>query len=450
MGKTLNMTQGSPWKLLLRFSLPLMLGNVFQQLYMIVDTAIVGRGVGMLALAALGCVDWLNWMMIGIAQGFTQGFSVRIAQAFGANDEKSLRRFMAQSTLATAGLALLCTAVGVLGIPLFLQLLRVPEELIGLSGLYIRILFAGLPVVFFFNYCSAMLRAVGDSKTPLTAMTVASVVNILLDMLAVFVLGWGVAGAAIATVFSQVISGAICLIKILRTPQLRFGKADSAPNWPLLGNLLKIGTPVALKNIAVAAGGMVVMAVVNAFGTAFIAGFTSTNKLYGLLEIAALSYGFAINTYVGQNFGAGRMDRIRSGMKSATVLALITSVVIAGAMFLFGRPIVMLFISSENAAEALEAGNTGYTYLCTMASFLPVLYLLYLFMFGLQGLGDTITSMVSGFVELTLRITIAVVVAMTGYKMGILSAEPAAWLGCTLYLWYYYRKKTKNIKKCVS
>ena len=443
MGKTLNMTQGAPWKLLLRFSLPLMLGNVFQQLYTVVDTAIVGQGVGMLALAALGCVDWLNWMMLGIAQGFTQGFSVRVAQAFGANDEKRLRRFMGQSTLATAGLAILCTLIGLLGIPLFLQLLRVPGNLMPMSALYIRILFAGLPVVFFFNYCSAMLRAVGDSKTPLLAMTVASVTNIGLDLLAVYVFGWGIAGAAAATVFAQVISGSICLVKIFRTPQLRFSKESFAPHWESLGNLLRIGTPVALKNIAVAAGGMIVMSVVNAFGTAFIAGFTSTNKLYGLLEIAALSYGFAINTYVGQNFGAGNMDRIRSGMKSATVLALATSVAIAALMFLFGRPITGLFISSENPLEAAQAGNIAYTYLCVMASALPILYMLYLYMFALQGLGDTVTSMVSGFVELFLRIAVAIAIAMTGYEMGIMAAEPAAWIGCTLYLGYHYRKKMK-------
>ena len=445
MGKTLNMTQGTPWKLLLRFSLPLMLGNVFQQLYMIVDTAIVGRGVGMIALAALGCVDWLNWMMIGIAQGFTQGFSVRIAQAFGANDEKNLRRFMAQSALATAGLAALCTLIGLLGIPLFLKLLRVPADLLPLSGLYIRILFAGLPVVFFFNYCSAMLRAVGDSKTPLVAMTIASVTNIILDLVAVYVLHWGVAGAAAATVFSQVLSGAICMGKIARTPQLRFDKKDLLPQRHSLENLLRLGTPVATKNIAVATGGMIVMSVVNAFGTTFIAGFTSTNKLYGLLEICALSYGFAINTYVGQNYGAGRMDRIRKGMKSATLLALATSVVIAVAMFLFGRYIVMLFISTENPADALQACNIGYTYLCVMASSLPILYMLYLLMFALQGLGDTITSMVSGFVELTLRIAVAVAVATTGYKMGIMGAEPAAWLGCTIYLGYHFRKKMKRL-----
>jgi len=444
MGKTLNMTQGTPWKLLLRFSLPLMLGNVFQQLYMLVDTAIVGRGVGIEALAALGCVDWLNWLMLGIAQGFTQGFSVRIAQAFGANDKKSLRQFMGQSALASAGLALLCTLVGLLGVPLFLQLLRVPEELSPMSGLYVRILFAGLPVVFFFNYCSAMLRAVGDSKTPLIAMTVASVTNIGLDLVAVYGLGWGIAGAAAATVFSQCLSGIICVTKIFRTPQLRFGKQELSPDRGNLGNLLRIGTPVAAKNIAIAVGGMVVMAVVNAFGTTFIAGFTSTNKLYGLLEIAALSYGFAINTYVGQNYGAGRFDRIRSGMKSATVLAVLTSLVIAGAMFLFGRNIAMLFISSEDPAQAVLAGDIAYAYLKTMAAALPVLYCLYLLFSALQGLGDTVRPMISGFVELFFRLTVTGIVAWTGYRTGIFYAEVTAWIGSALYLWYHYRKKMKN------
>ena len=444
MGKTLNMTQGSPWKLLLRFSLPLMLGNVFQQLYTMVDTAIVGRGVGIEALAALGCVDWLNWLMLGIAQGFTQGFSVRIAQAFGANDEKSLRRFMGQSTLASAGLALLCTLIGVLGVPLFLRLLRVPEELVAMSGLYIRILFAGLPIVFFFNYCSAMLRAVGDSKTPLLAMTVASVTNIVLDLVTVYSLGWGIAGAAAATVFSQGISGTICLIKIIRTPQLRFSKTELRPDGGKLRNLLRIGTPVATKNIAIAVGGMVVMAVVNAFGTTFIAGFTSTNKLYGLLEIAALSYGFAVNTYVGQNYGAGRMDRIRSGMKSATVLAVLTSLVIAAVMFLFGRNIAMLFISSEDPVQATMAGDIAYAYLKMMAAALPVLYCLYLLFSALQGLGDTVQPMISGFVELFFRLTVAGIVAWTGHQTGIYYAEVAAWIGSALYLWYHYRKKTKK------
>lgn len=440
MRKTLSMTQGNPLRLLVVFSLPLMFGNVFQQLYAVVDTAIVGRGVGMQALAALGSVDWLNWMMLGIAAGFTQGFSVRIAQKFGENNREQLRLFMGQSTLAAAVLAILCLVLGQLALPVFLQLLRVPDALYAMAKLYTRIVFGGVPMVFLYNYASAMLRAVGDSKTPLLAMITASVTNIALDLVAVFVLNWGIAGAAAATVFAQGLSGAICVIKICRTPQLRFVKEDLRPQWNALKNLLKIGFPAAVKNWMIAISGIVVMAVVNTFDTAFIAGFTASNKLYGLLEIAALSYGHAVITYVGQNYGAMRFDRIRSGMKSATALALCTSLVIAAIMFLFGRPITSLFISTPNAAEALMAGNVAYTYLCVMASALPVLYILYLLLSALQGLGDTVRPMISGFLELTMRVSVVVAVSVTGYAYGIFGAEVAAWIGATVYLAFHYRK----------
>ncbi len=443
MSKTLNMTQGKPLKLLLVFSLPLMLANMFQQLYTMVDTAIVGQGVGMAALAALGCVDWLNWMMLGSAQGFTQGFSVRIAQKFGEQDPAGLRLFAGQSAVLSAVLAAALCLVGQLGLPLFLLLLRVPESLYAMANLYTRIVFAGIPAMFFFNYCSAMLRAVGDSKTPLIAMAVASVTNIALDAVAVFCLGWGVAGAAMATVFSQCLSGIICVIQIRKNPLLQICKQDLTPRREILANLIKIGTPNALKNLVVALGGMAVMAVVNTFSTAFIAGFTSSNKLYGLLEIAALSYGYAVITYVGQNYGAMRFDRIRAGMKSAALLAVVTSLVIAALMFLFGREITMLFISTENPAEAAQAVNVGYRYLCTMAACLPVLYLLYLLLSGLQGLGDTVRPMVSGIIELFLRICVAAVVAYTGRASGIFSAEIAAWFGATIYLAYHFLKRIR-------
>ena len=444
MPKTLSMTQGNPLRLLVVFSLPLMFGNVFQQLYSVVDTAIVGRGVGMQALAALGSVDWLNWMMLGIAHGFTQGFSVRIAQKFGENNQEQLQLFMGQSTLAAAVLAILCLVLGQLALPVFLQLLRVPDALYAMAKLYTRVIFGGVPMVFLYNYASAMLRAVGDSKTPLLAMITASITNIALDIVAVFVLNWGIAGAAAATIFAQGLSGGICVAKICRTPQLRFSKQRLRPQWDTLKNLLKIGFPAAVKNWMIAISGMVVMAVVNTFDTAFIAGFTASNKLYGLLEIAALSYGHAVITYVGQNYGAMRFDRIRSGMKSATVLALCTSLVIAAIMFLFGRPITSLFISTPNPAEALMAGNVAYTYLCVMASALPVLYMLYLLLSALQGLGDTVRPMISGFLELTMRVSVVVVVAVTGYAYGIFGAEVAAWIGATVYLSFHYRRFIKK------
>ena len=377
MSRTRNMTSGSPMKLLFSFALPLMLGNIFQQLYTIVDTAIVGRGVGMTALAALGTVDWLNWMMLGIAQGFTQGFCIRLSQKFGAQDLDGLKNTLGASILLTAMVAVVGTLIAQLGLPVFLRWIQVPDYLRASATLYSRIIMGGFAAVCFYNLCSSTLRAVGDSKTPLVAMVIAAVTNIVLDILAVFGLGWGIAGAAAATVFSQLLSGILCAIKIVKTPELRFERKHLTLSLQAAGDLMGIGIPAAVKNIIIAAGGMVVQTVVNGFDSvSFIAGFTATNKLYGLLEIAALSYGYAVTTYVGQNYGAGLLPRIRSGVRAANALALLSSLVIAGVMLLFGRQITMLFISREDMALALEAGETAFRYLQLMSVSLPILYIL--------------------------------------------------------------------------
>ena len=290
MNKNIDMTRGKPLRLLISFALPLMLGNVFQQLYTVVDTAIVGQ-VSMDALAALGTVDWLNWMLLGIAQGFTQGFSVRIAQKFGEGNEEGLRQTVGQSALMSAGIALACTLGIQLMLPLVLELLRVPGELKPMATLYTRILMAGLPVVVFYNYCAAVLRAVGDSRTPLIAMVAAALTNIVLDCIAVFWLGWGLAGVAAATVAAQCLSGIICAVKIARSSQLRFRKCHLKPKKRDCRDLAAIGSPIAAKNMIIAVGGMVIQRYVNGFALSFIAGFTATNKLYGLMEFSALSYG---------------------------------------------------------------------------------------------------------------------------------------------------------------
>lgn len=430
MARTLNMTTGSPMKLLFSFALPLMFGNIFQQLYTVVDTAIVGRGVGMVALAALGTVDWLNWMMLGIAQGFTQGFCIRMAQKFGAQDEEGLKQTLGTSIVLTALVAIAGTLISQLGLPLFLTWMQVPDYLKESATLYSRIIMGGFAAVCFFNLCSSTLRAVGDSKTPLVAMVVAATTNIVLDIVAVFILKWGIAGAAAATVFSQLLSGALCAIKIAKTPELQFEKRHLTMNLTMAGDLMGIGIPAAVKNIIIAVGGMIVQTVVNSFDSmAFIAGFTATNKLYGLLEIAALSYGYAVTTYVGQNYGAGNLPRIRSGVRAANILAVLSSLVIAVVMLIFGRPITMLFISREDALLALEAGETAYRYLCLMSVSLPILYLLYVYMSALQGMGNTVAPMWSAAFELAIRLAVAFTVAYLGVRSGIFWAEVGAWYG---------------------
>ena len=451
MARTLNMTNGKPMRLLFSFALPLMFGNMFQQLYTVVDTAIVGQGVGMIALAALGAVDWLNWMMLGIAQGFTQGFCIRMSQKFGAQDIDGLKQTLGTSILLTAILAVVGTLIAQLGLPLFLRLMQVPDYLVSSATIYSRIIMGGFTAVCFFNLCSSTLRAVGDSKTPLIAMVAAAITNIVLDVIAVFILHWGIAGAAAATVFSQFLSGALCAVKIAKTPELKFRRHHLCLDLPMAGDLMRIGIPAATKNIIIAAGGMVVQTVVNSFDSmSFIAGFTATNKLYGLLEIAALSYGYAVTTYVGQNYGAGLIPRIRSGVRAANILALSSSLVIAVVMLLFGRPITMLFISRDDLQLAMEAGETAYRYLSLMSVSLPILYILYVYMSALQGMGNTIAPMWSAAFELVVRLSVAFAVAQIGIRNGIFWAEVGAWYGggATQALFYFLqmRKIKKQIK----
>ena len=449
MAKTVNMTQGNPAKLLFTFAVPLMFGNIFQQLYTVVDTAIVGRGVGMDALAAVGTVDWLNWMFLGVAQGFTQGFSVRMSQKYGEGDKEGLKRVIGQSAKLAVVITILVTVIGQLGVPFFLQVLRVPHEIRSMAELYIRIMLGGFVAMMFFNFCSSVLRSVGDSQTPLKAMIVASVTNIVLDYVAVFLLNWGIAGAAAATLFSQCLSGLICAIKIYKSDDLHFGRMHMEADLHMSGNLMRIGAPIAAQNVIIALGGIVVQSVVNGFGTGFIAGFTATNKLYGLLEIAAISYGYAVTTYVGQNYGAGKKERIKTGMRAAVKLSLITSVAIGALMIVFGRQITMLFISTEVAELAVVAGDTAYWYLFCMSVSLPVLYMLHVYQAALRGMGNSVVSMKSGIVEFCLRVSLSLLVGITGFEYGIFGAEVSAWYGAAIFLAVNYymlvHSKTKKI-----
>lgn len=447
MSKQLKLTAGHPGKLLLRFALPLMLGNVFQQLYTVVDTAIVGKGVGMDALAALGTVDWFNWMFIGIAQGFTQGFSVQMAQKFGQGDIAGLKKSVGNSLRLTIWIGVIMTAIAQLGVGHFVQLLGTPSQLRSMAILYVRVLFAGIPAMLFYNFCASILRAIGNSKTPLYAMVTAALTNIILDCLAVFVLDWGIAGAAAATVFAQIVSGMICAVKIWNTPELRFGRADLILDKSNAKRLMCLGTPIALYNIVIAVGGMAVQSVVNRFETSFIAGFTSSNKLYGVLEIAALSYGYAVTTYTGQNYGASEWDRIKKGTRWALIISLATSAVIAAVMILLGRSITMLFISTESPQLAAEAGEVAYTYLLAMSVALPVLYCLYVYRSALQGMGNTRIPLISGILEFAARVGSAMILSVTGWQMGLYFVEPLAWISAATLLgaaYYYYAARLGN------
>lgn len=441
-----NMTTGKPAKLLLAFSFSLMAGNVFQQLYTVVDTMVVGKVLGVTALAALGASDWLNWLMLGVIQGLTQGFGIRMAQEFGADRQDQLRECVGSAVVLSMLSAVLLAAAGQLAARPVLMLLQTPPEIIEFTLLYLRIMFAGVPIVMLYNLLACILRSLGDGRTPLNAMIVASLTNIVLDCLFVLVFHWGIAGAAAATLIAQAVSSGFCFFYIKRLTILKLTKEDFRLREELTGKLVFLGLPMAFQNGIIAVGGMIVQFVVNTYGVLFIAGFTATNKLYGLLEIAGTSYGYAMVTYVGQNLGAGRMDRIRSGMRSAMGIAMATSVVIAVCMLVFGKGILGLFISGS--PEVVEQTmQIAYFYLAVMSVCLPILYVLHVTRSALQGMGNTVLPMLSGVAEFVMRTLSVIVLPILFGETGIFFAEILAWLGADVVLVSSYFVVTGKLEK---
>lgn len=444
MENTRDMTKGNPARLLFFFAIPLMLGNLFQQLYTMVDTIIVGQGVGVQALASLGAADWLNWLFQGIATGLTQGFSILFAQFYGARNEEALKKSIGNSIILTLAAAVLLSAAGELLLTGILDLLKTPRDIYGGASIYLRIMFAGIPVVLFYNLEAALLRALGDSKSPLIAMVVAACTNIVLDLLFVMGFGWGIPGAAAATIIAQCVSLLYCFVVIRKIRMVRPEREDFTLSRSLCRQLLGLGIPVMFQNTVISVGGMVVQSVINGFGFLFVAGFTATNKLYGLLETAAISFGFSITTFVAQNMGAGNYGRIRKGMRSGAAMALLTSVAVSAVMLLFGRQILSLFISAD-AGQAEEVLYIAYHYLTIMSIFLAVLYALHAYRCALQGLGDTVTPMVSGIAEFVMRVLAALLLPRVMGQEGIYYAEILAWIGAAAILVSaYYKRMGKN------
>lgn len=434
------MTEGKPWKLILGLALPLMFGNIFQQLYTVMDTLIVGRVLGVHALAALGASDWLNWMILGLITGITQGFCILAAQKFGAGKTEELKETVGASITLSAVSAVLIEILSQALVMPLLKLLDTPSDILPMALLYLRILFAGIPIVMAYNLLASLLRALGDGRTPLYAMVVASVLNILLDILFVAGFHTGVGGAAAATLIAQAVAALYCLRVILRMEILHIRPIHLRPDRRLVWQLFSLGTPMAAQNTIIAVGGLVIQSIVNSFGVIFIAGYTASNKLYGILEIAATSYGYAMVTYVGQNLGAGLCQRIRQGVRHALGIALATSVVIALAMLLTGRMLLGSFITGS-PQEVLEATEIAYHYLAIMSIFLPILYLLHLYRSSLQGMGDTVLPMASGIAEFVMRTGAALTLPRLLGQEGIFYAEVLAWVGADLILItaYYVR-----------
>lgn len=439
-----DMTSGSPVKLLLKFSLPLMLGNIFQQMYTMTDAAIVGQFAGAEALGAIGSADWLCWLVFGVISGFMQGFSILVAQRFGANDVKGMRRALSTILVLAAGVVVFFTAFGFISTGPLLRLMGTRPELFDKAAGYLYILYGGIIVTATYNLLASLLRALGNGRAPLIGMVTASVTNIALDLVFVIVFKWGIYGAAAATVIAQAVASVICFMALRKLDQLRLEKSDFTFDRADARTLIKLSTPMGFQNILICVGGMAVQTVINGLGFAFVTGFTATNKLYGLMEAAAISFGYAITTYAGQNLGARKYDRIRNGVRKAAYIGLIMSLVLTVLIFIAGRFLLSLFIESSADPEVM---NVALRYLQTMAATLSALYMLYVYRSALQGMGDTVMPMASGLVEGVMRVGVAWILPRIIGPSGIYYAESAAWIGAAILLAASYFRMIKKLEK---
>ncbi len=432
---TQDMTIDKPLGLIIRFAVPLMLGNLFQQAYTLVDSIIVGRGIGPHALAAIGAVDWLHWMFIGAITGLCGGFGIVFAKSFGQKDNEKLNKNISNSIILAIIIGVLLVVVAqLLALPL-LKVLNTPIEIIDISLEYLRYLFFGLFVVMMFNLSASILRAVGNSKAPLVAMIISSIINIVLDLYFVYVLKMGIKGAAIATIIAQVFSAIYCVYVLSNIKEIKISSNDISFDFNVSKALLKVALPLSFMNFIIGIGGTIVQGVVNTFGLVFVTGITITNKLYYLFEIAGNSLGLSVATFVSQNHGARKNDRVIKAFKSSLLFSIGVSIVISFIMIVFGKNFIMLFVD-KNVSNINEIIKVAYDYLFTMVMFLWVLYSLHIIRSSLQGLGNTVVPLYSSIIELIVRVSFIMVLPKIIGVNGVYITEVLAWIFSVVILSY--------------
>lgn len=426
MAKANDLTQGNVTSLILKFYFPMLLTNMLQQLYTIADTAIVGKGLGDNALAAVGNMSSLTFLIFGFSMGLANGFSVIIAQSFGAKDYSKLRRSVASSAMLCFMIAILLTAVSTSFLRPVLHLLRTDEAIMHDGLVYGYFIFGGLIATITYNLCSCILRALGDSKTPFIAIIISSVVNIFLDSFFIFVLKTGVEGAAVATIFSQIMSAFICWLRIRKIEELNITKADFRGNGKLYSELFKNGLPMAFMNSITAVGCMVIQYFVNGLGVAYTTAYSACSKFLTLFMQPACTAGFTMSSFTSQNFGAKRFDRIRDGLHVCLTIATISYIILGSVMVFFPGALARLMV---NGTEPVEIAKT---YLPVCGIFLFAVDFLFVFRNGCQGFGKPFIPMISGIAEMALRIAvIAMFISTVGFR-ATAYAEASAWIGALL------------------
>ncbi len=443
-----DMTAGNPTKIILNFTLPIFIGNVFQQFYNMADAVIVGKFVGTKALAAVGSTGTIMFLIYGFVVGMTAGFTVLTAQKFGAGDLPAMRRTVAGASFLSLIIGLILTASFMILMRPWLHLMNTPSDIYADAYAYIMIISGGILAQMLYNLLASILRALGNSKVPLYFLILSALLNIALDLFFIIVFHMGAAGAAIATIISQGVSGLLCLLYIIKkVPVLHMTREDWHPTGVLLRKQIQIGIPMALQYSITAIGTMMVQSSLNILGSTLVAAFTAASKIEQVVTQAYVALGTTIATYGAQNMGAGNIPRIRKGFCASTIIGILYSFAAAALVMTVGKYMSYLFVSED---VALIIDSVDIYLKCVGAFFIP-LTIVNIYRNGIQGLGYGLLPMMAGVAELIGRGIVAVIAARQRSYLGVCLASPAAWVlaAALLLVMYFYIMKV-DLKKIIT
>lgn len=442
-----DLTTGSPMKLILGFMLPLLLGMLFQQFYNMVDTAIVGQFLGIDALAGVGSTGSINFLVLGFVQGVCIGFAIPVAQQFGSKDFEAMRRYVGNTIWLAVTFAVVLTAATCILCTNILTWMDTPDDVFQQAYDYIFVIFLGIPVTFLYNILSGIIRSVGDSKTPLYFLIISSLLNVGLDVFMIVVLNMGVSGAGWATVISQLVSGILCLIfMIKRFDILRLKKSDLRPDKYYIGRLCGVGIPMGLQYSITAIGSILIQTAVNGLGSTYVAAVTAGSKVSQLLCCPFDAMGSTMATYGGQNIGAGKVERVKKGLAACSLLGVCYSVIGFLIILFAGRSISMLFVNDTNGGSVEEILDLARQFLLINGAFYIPLAFVNIVRFLIQGMGFSQIAIFAGVFEMLARGIVALcLVPFFGFN-AVCFANPAAWIFADcflipLFFWCYRRMK---------
>ncbi|HIS32941.1 MAG TPA: MATE family efflux transporter [Candidatus Limivivens intestinipullorum] len=442
-----DMTKGSPLRLIILFTIPVFIGNLFQNFYNLVDSIIVGQFLGVNALAAVGTTGTLTFLVIGWINGMTSGFAIMLAQSFGAGDEKKLRHYMSMSIYLCVAMAVLLTGGLLTANSAILRLINTPDNIFADTKSYIAVIYAGLPVTIAYNMLAGTCRALGDSRTPLIFLIISSLLNIVLDLLLVAVIPMGVAGAAYATVISQGVSAVLCFFYVKRKYKILGPDRES---WRFsmrsVGNLIMMGMPMGLQFSITAIGTMMVQSSVNLLGATYIAAYSAAGKIQNIVVQLFPSLGMTLATYVGQNSGAGNYKRIRDGVRMTELICLGGSVICGVLIYFFGGEASRFFVT-DTTGEVKQICDQLFH---ITAWFFPFLGTIFIYRNTLQGLGDGLVPMLGGVFELAARALLVSLLAPVYGFVGICLCDPGAWIAALIPLVPVYMRRMRKLTRTMN